>query len=144
MIPKFRAWIKEEKKMAPVGDMHFRDGELHFIRLEQNSAITYGTSWNHVPKYESKDVVLMQSTGLHDINGKEIYESDVVEITYNKQVWDAIPAYCGSRKAKYDYRIDSLEDFFYTRKRNYIADSEFKVLGNIYENPELAKVVNKQ
>jgi len=94
--------------------------------------------------YFPKQVELMQSTGVKDVDGKEIFVGDIVEITYGKQVWDAIPAHCGSRKAKYDYRIDSLEDFFYTRKRNYIADSEFKVLGNIYENPELAKVVNKQ
>jgi uncharacterized phage protein (TIGR01671 family) len=139
MIPKFRVWLKKEKEMYPVYTLLFTPtGELEqVVPVNTEEYKTNNYYWSDPESI--KDVVLMQSTGVKDCNGTEIYEGDIVEIIYYKQVWDAIPAYCGSRKAKYDYRIDSLEDFFYTRKSNHIADSELKVLGNIHENPELKK-----
>ena len=139
MIPKFRAWVKPEKKMYLVRAIDFDDNErlCSVTPLYEEEARKNPHFWPD--PFLAEQVVLMQSTGVKDCNGKEIYEGDIVEITYAKQVWDAIPAYCGSRKAKYNYLIDSLEDFFYTRKRGYIADSELKVLGNIYKDPELEK-----
>lgn len=31
MIPRFRAWLKEDKEMIDVDEMHFKNGELDFI-----------------------------------------------------------------------------------------------------------------
>lgn len=61
MTPKFRAWLKEEKRMTDVHEMTFIDGEVYLI-----SDIT--------GFYAYEEFKLMQSTGLRDKNSREIYD----------------------------------------------------------------------
>ena len=78
----------------------------------------------------------MQSTGLKDKNGKEIFEGDIVDYKGRK----ALVSWHGSY-ASFIYRfVDELQ------KRNaewnplYLAYMRCEVIGNIYENPELWEV----
>ena len=68
-----------------------------------------------------------QYTGLHDKNGKEIYEGDVLKGTFY-----------GFPMPEYDYVFqiywDEKEKGFMA---NYFEPSECEVIGNIYDNPEL-------
>lgn len=62
MIPKFRAWDKETKTMNGMAEIYRnrnQEIELH-------------------PRDD--EIILMQSTGLHDKNGKEVFEGDVIAI----------------------------------------------------------------
>ena len=67
-------------------------------------------------------------TGLHDANGKEIYEDDILREGYTgytfQVVYDA-PEFCFKTNS-YGYR-------FLNRAEN------FEIVGNIYDNPELLK-----
>lgn len=128
MIPKFRAWDKELqtmldvslidfKKSALVGE-HWKFGETNFMSFDE--------------------IELMQSTGLFDRNGKEIFEGDI--ITNGKDVMcmkrhNTLGFYV-ERKGKVDFIADSavLEEFEEDAKE--IAAS-LEIIGNIYENPEL-------
>lgn len=125
MKPKFRAWLKEEKRMTDVSEMTFIDGEVYLI-----SDVT--------GFYAYEEFKLMQSTGLKDKNGKEIYEGDIVKFSdcdndayVTPVVWDNNYACFGvSFSGKYPISFDYLEEFYTELK-------DIEVVGNIYENPEL-------
>lgn len=69
---------------------------------------------------------IMQYTGLKNIEGKEIYEGDIVEFYSN--VEDEII----TEKVEYHFGIYRAGDYFVGKIYN-----KCKVIGNIYENPEL-------
>ena len=124
MIPKFRAWHKTEKKML-VDALH---------------GITFGDSvsaWevmkdggSYIVDYELDDVDLMQSTGLKDKNGVEIFEGDIVDYGDGSKaqiVWDNEEA--GFRKEWNDGTLGL--------KLSKVDLELFEIIGNIHENPDL-------
>lgn len=114
---KFRIWNDYDKKM------------IHWNELLGNNLANIFT----IPSYNKW---LMQYTGLHDKNGKEIYEGDIV--------------YCQTKfgKAKaiikfIDGKFVAYWDSILTHPQNghciacYEINKRFEVIGNIYDNPEL-------
>ena len=75
----------------------------------------------------SEGTPVMDFTGLHDKNGKEIYEGDVVQYSYND--------YETLLKSPVEYH----EGAFYPVCEIPEEARHFEVIGNIYENPELLK-----
>ena len=135
MIPKFRAWDVLAEEMIDEILM------ISFVRKEIIGK--FGNGSTSIPlKFEDKrngeDVILMQSTGLLDKNGKEIFEGDI--ITNGKDVMcmkrhNTLGFYV-EQKGEVQFIADGvvLEEFEEDAKE--IADS-IEILGNIYENPEL-------
>ena len=117
MILKFRAWLKNDKEMIDVDEIHFDNGQLDFI----GDAITL--------MRKADEIELMQSTGLFDKNGQEIFEGDVVKCS-------GLLGIIKSFKAMW---ICSFVKYSNYQKVGFFA-KEIEVVGNIYENPELLEV----
>ena len=121
---RFRAWDKSEKKMIDSSEFIVWDLLCDF----------------HESNFKDDGYVFMQSTGLKDKNGVEIFEGDVVEYKY---ITRCDETESGKRTVEYDeyqcgfspfcYQTD-VDDCWY----NYLIKNEsIEVIGNIHENPEL-------
>ena len=132
MTPKFRAWDKARNEMnykVMVGNCDTDDENwtCPIIWIEERK------DWLHFDDYEC----IMQSTGLEDDFGKEIFEGDVILWTY----WDEFED-SGRAKIVFDKGMFKLLDI-HTEKE--VWDSLFDCIencnvylqGNVYENPEL-------
>lgn len=130
---KFRAWDYDEKRMHDVLVIDWLNGlvDLDFGSIEK----PFGR------------VKLMQSTGLKDRCGVEIYEGDVVEIKQQGSIVKHLPnnsvneivykdsAFC----VKETWGIGGIE-WPIVAGLYYKASEEFEVLGNVHENPKLLEV----
>ena len=125
MIPKFRAWLKKEQKM---------DNEIDHISWLEDELYCIGDGITYMVLAE--DLVLMQSTGLKDKNGKEIFEGDILAVEADDGViilkvsWDDEHALFVIKTKKFNEE---------TALAELVDDNSypFEVIGNIYENPEL-------
>lgn len=125
MKPKFRAWTEEGKAMY-YGVYPFKDDTL---------LLSYDKiAFDEVP---ASDFILMQSTGLKDRYGEEIFEGDIVKYksgcnTYTEEVaYDKNFAGFGV--------MDAYADIIFTfgELAEDIGLSSLEVIGNIWEDGEL-------
>lgn len=128
MIPNFRAWLKKEKEMIDVDEIHWDRGKFEFI----GDGITFQRLAN--------EVELMQSTGIKDKPGTEIFEGDIIKVT-NENSWLEVVSYEKEKsmfvteEINRNFKVPSSP--FYELFNTTIFESE--IVGNIYENPELLK-----
>lgn len=132
---KFRVWDKADKVMCDVTYMKFSKVQYMNVGYRKN---IYGKTVDEnslIDENMSGTCVLMQYTGLHDKNGKDIYEGDIILAGYykwkSKVVWDEKCArFIGLTNDK-DVNI------VYVDMVDKDDKSTVVVIGNIHENPEL-------
>ncbi|ALG27036.1 hypothetical protein AN634_14130 [Lactiplantibacillus plantarum] len=115
---KFRAWEKATSSYRKVLEIEFYpDGEFKKVKvagLQRKGAIT------------PDKLVLEQFTGLKDVNGKEIYEGDILE---NRKYRSIVKFASGKFLADL---IETIQTF------DLIGETHgSKVIGNVHENAEL-------
>lgn len=135
MTPRYRAWIKTEKRM-------FFSDDILAIDYENKEIVTQQVYFeNGLPDdrdiycYNPDEIELMQSTGLKDKNGKEVFIGDIVKCTrgclhevYLEKEYGG--TFIGGMPAVY---LKGFGD-------GYAWTEYEEIIGNIYENPELLEV----
>lgn len=122
MIPKFRAWHIIDKKM------------ISWKRLLNGHNLR-----NVFMRPEMCNLKLMQSTGLKDKNGVEIFEGDIALIThkstnYADTYWHSYAEVFRAKNGAYRIRGEHIyETELYSNRK------QLTVAGNIYNSPELLK-----
>ena len=140
MIPKFRVWDPMAKTMHEVVAIDFKDWRVYYE--------AYG-----LKSYWNNNSVLMQSTGLHDKNGVEIFDGDLIHYTYEGFDWYVPVVYREGRFEVYHGTLSTIpvskipRGKYATNIGNSISmyRAEFTdmyVAGNIHENPELLEVTD--
>ena len=124
MIPKFRCFDKDTKTMHEVVAIDFKDWRVYYE--------AYG-----LRSYWNKNVVLMQSTGLHDKNGVEIFDGDIVEhLDFNSN--EISKSEVRILKGCF-YLVISVDGFEYDVPMMDLKDDEYilEIKGNVHQHPEL-------
>ena len=141
MIPKFRAWGVERYPglKQPASKMH-RNVSVVTTYPEGITFILTNFIMQGDDEYSGSiidDAILMQSTGLKDKNGKEIFEGDVVQFEDCSEASDFLYINTGI--------IEWCQGGFHVTNRDSVlmedlldGDSlDVTIIGNIYENREL-------
>ncbi|EHB6454327.1 hypothetical protein JWS94_002859 [Enterococcus faecalis] len=136
MIPKFRVWDKNTEDVVYVKT----------IDLEKDGSIGCIVDYNGI-NLDMTECVIMQSTGLKDKNGVEIFESDLVKVIDGESEEDSyisvVKNYSNEGYPAFD--IEYPPNYHYDRNvLSAIMCNGFEtieVTGNVYDNPELLEVV---
>lgn len=116
---KFRAWLSAQSKDPTEGIM-FLPEEVYYV--SQDSANCDGD----IMSFED-GLILEQFTGLHDKNGKEIFEGDIVK---NKFIFGYV--FYDEKRAQFMINDERCGEQDYAE-----GFCGVDVIGNIHENPEL-------
>ena len=126
MIPKYRAYDGGSlNRMYQPDEVMAGNGDIWIIDEDSVAG-----EW-----IVNNDIHLMQSTGLVDKEGTEVFEGDILHHQIQTE-YTFIVKYDKDKGRWYGdgisrtYRIDITKEFL----------PHYKVIGNIYENPELLEV----
>ena len=129
---RFRAWLQHEKEMSEVLVLDNQEEKVFVVRKDG------AAGWRMFA-----DIGLTQYTGLKDKNGAEIYDGDYIRYsmrTINGSVFTHVCRVFQHESGT--WRIEGYHEdnhSYETKGTVYAAHLICEVIGNIYENPELAK-----
>lgn len=126
MIPRYRAWDKIHKNMYEVDDIMSVD----FGKSEISVKTLF---FERTSRYDFDDIVLMQSTGMTDKNGKEIFEGDILDSED-----DFLAGVVELRQNLGMFVSTLIKNNNFVRLCNALDLTQ--IIGNVWENPELLEV----
>lgn len=139
---KFRAWDTKNKEWitrVDVQAVHDTISWGHDFFLEVCNH--YDDSFD-IENWDPTRYIVCQGTGLHDKNGKEIYEGDITKATKKAvhKIW--IVKFGEWTVGESSYESDSHEVYgWYMQHGEEQRHVYGEVIGNVWETPELLKQV---
>ena len=130
-MPRFRVWVNEIKAFLEPDDILSIDYENKEIVTQQVYFENGLPDDRDIYCYKTDEIELMQTTGLKDKNGKEIFEGDIVKMS--KDVYSEPTYYEVVRHYGGAYRLESKQHGC----ELWLRHTDCEVVGNIYENKEL-------
>lgn len=139
MIPKFRAWMPSLQWMCNVLAILFDENSLDVYKIGDAERVTEMS-------VNQDEVILMQSTGIKDKNGTEIFEGDIIDTTdYEGGLSSVGNPFVKIERDKYGFIVTgdfpdspiTIKEFEAGRK---FAGVEVTIVGNIYESSKLTEV----
>ena len=149
MIPKFKAFLKDTNQVLDVEIIFF---ELCIVKLTNNEF------------YQFEDIILIQSTGLHDSTkfedlsedeqkewlesgksadewqGREIFEGDIVKIIYDVEPFTGVVVY---DLGEADFKATNNRDDYGNNFQYLTVGESIEVIGNVHQHPELLEVTDE-
>ena len=121
---KFRAWVKDRKAIFEVVLINYVTKKVTYLFERVGHLL-------NIRHEKFNDVELMQYSGLTDMMEKEIYEGDILFESFGERYYKVVFEN-GSFRAEFEgdfeeHSFDLID----------VVAQGCKIVGNIYENPEL-------
>lgn len=139
---KFRVWYKDENRYRPQneeGGLFVLSGDGRLWYHYNDPSISSPEYGNIQPCYKS-DFVIEQCTGLSDMNGRLVYEGDIIEsFDYEGEAMRHVIEW-NEDFARFEAMIIPKHEL---KENDWIVSTELlrffgkRVIGNIHENPDL-------
>lgn len=126
MIPRYRAWDKIHKTMYEVDDIM----SIDFGKSEISVKTLF---FERTSRYDFDDIILMQSTGMTDKNGREIFEGDILDSE------DSFLAGVVELRQNLGMFVSKLIKYNNFERLCNVLDST-QIIGNVWEDPKLLEV----
>ncbi|WP_170241292.1 YopX family protein [Streptococcus suis] len=141
MIPKFRVWDTEHGQWSEEFFVYSKGGLY---------TPNYGFNRKHLknrtdvyPIVKQERLILMQSTGLFDKNGKEIFEGDVVL----ENGWRKVAVSFGTQEIEENFgdkRIFQGFNLYLGGGYPEAVMSKYEIIGNVWEGGDLIDLSNPE
>lgn len=126
-MQKIRAWDKVGNEMINyIISINFVFG---YITFDTENVIN--------KKRYFDDIIIMQSTGLHDEQGVEIFKGDIVEIIYDGEPFTGVVVY---DLGEADFKATNNREDYCNNFQYLTVGESIEVIGDIYQHPELLEV----
>ena len=124
MMQKIRAWDKVGNEMINyIISINFVFG---YITFDTENVIN--------KKRYFDDITIMQSTGLYDRHGVEIFQGDVVKIVYDGEPFIGVVVY---DLGEADFKATNNREDYGNNFQYLTVGESIEIIGDIHKNPEL-------